>query len=114
MPQFEDVLEKIGKFGPFQIRVYILVSMFEAPLNWGTMLPIFVSAMPDFRCPVLPGDDNEAGSMFGNMTSYRNQSEGACVEGGRVCPGIEYTSQFTSIVSEVRINMTGAGQESKL
>lgn len=105
MVDFEDILERIGKFGPFQIILYILVSMFEAPGNWGIMLPIFSSAMPDFKCPVFGGtengEDRPTEGIFLNVTPYRNQSVGACDAGNDVCPGIEYTSAFTSVISEV-------------
>ena len=101
MSDFEAILQDVGDFGPFQVRLFILVSMFETPAAWAMFLPVFVSANPSWRCPLNCSDVNVTCSSSDNVT-YRNTSDGTC-DGPDVCKDIEYTSGFTSIVSEVCI-----------
>ena len=74
---FDDVLQKIGQFGPYQQRIYFLLflpTIFCAmhKLGW-----TFIGAKVDHRCR-LPMEDSNAtyddfdigGNMFRNQTCY--------------------------------------------
>ena len=95
--EYEDIIEKLGSFGPFQIRVFILVSMFETPAAWYMLLPVFTGAVPAWTCPSTP-------SLNNNTESNNTDMDMACMPDNSVCSGISYTDEFTSIVSEVNID----------
>lgn len=118
MASFEDVLDGIGSSGHFQIRAVILANLFLVPVSWSIMLPIFSAAVPDFRCSTSGQNTTEydagQGMMNGNMTLYGNESKGACTADNEVCPGVEYTSQFTSVISEVSTVQKGVEAQSSL
>ena len=43
---FDDVLKSVRGFGPYQWRVYILVSLLEIPAAIGILLFVFIAADP--------------------------------------------------------------------
>ena len=105
MSQFDEVLDELGSFGPFQLRLFLVVSLFETPAAWAMFLPVFVAAKPTWRCPVPSSDDFSYSIDMLNTTINETMkyTENMCTESNTVCTGIEYTSNFTSIVSEVSI-----------
>lgn len=113
MSEYEKILKQIGSFGPFQRRVFILVSMFETPAAWAMLLPILLHATPDWTCPgVETGHNysNVSGSYLSDrqtdtnlsMSDYGNASStiNTCQASGDRCPGLVFTGPFTSVVSE--------------
>ncbi len=72
------------------MRVFLLVSAFETPAAWAMLLPVFAHAKPEWTC----GDGAADGNATGNATEQ-------CIANGSICDGANYTSDFTSIVSEV-------------
>ena len=99
MSEFEEIIEHLGAFGPYQVRVFLLVSAFETPAAWAMLLPVFAHAKPAWECSSarasVSGDDV-------NVTVNSTVTE-QCTPDGHVCEGANYTSDFTSIVSEVRV-----------
>ncbi|XP_023368628.1 solute carrier family 22 member 7 isoform X2 [Otolemur garnettii] len=51
---FEELLEQVGGFGPFQLRNLALLALPRVLLPLHFLLPIFLSAVPAHRC-ALPG-----------------------------------------------------------
>lgn len=106
--EFEEIIEQIGAFGPYQVRVFILVSMFETPLAWAMLLPALTSAKPPWICH----DDNDlyvnsTDSIYNeelNATNFSLNFTSTCAANGKACQNIQFSSEFTSIVSEVSIN----------
>ena len=98
---FDELLSQIGSFGPFQIRVFILVSAFEAPAAWMLLQHVFAAARPSWVCPSADrgGNSTSAGGAW-TMSMPAENSTG-CTPYGSVCPGRVYTSDYTSIVTEV-------------
>ncbi|KAK3788267.1 hypothetical protein RRG08_027001 [Elysia crispata] len=94
MGEYENVLQQIRAFGPFQVRIFVLVSLFETPLAWAMLVPIFTAANPGFFCSDYSGSD----SIF-NST----QDEDVCQRNKSTCPDISADSEFTSIVTEWRL-----------
>ena len=98
MSEFEEIIEHLGAFGPYQVRVFLLVSAFETPAAWAMLLPVFAQAKPAWECPSardpVSGDDL-------NVTVNSTVTE-HCAPDGQICDDANYTSDFTSIVSEVR------------
>ena len=101
MADFEAVLKDVGEFGPFQVRLFLLVSMFETPAAWALFLNVFAAAKPDWRCLTYDGDNT---SHVDSYNASVSNASAACTDSGQLCDGIVYTSDFTSIVSEVNIH----------
>lgn len=52
MGDFDEMIDSIGAFGPYQRQVFILVSVFETPAAWAMLLPIFSGASPNWWCEI--------------------------------------------------------------
>ena len=81
--EFDHVLRIIGEFGPHQRRLYALLNLSLIPAAFQLLLQVYVGAEPKWIC--LNSSSNE--------TCPKNKSH---------CSEIQYTSEFTSIVTEVR------------
>ncbi|XP_033750131.1 organic cation transporter protein-like [Pecten maximus] len=99
MSVYETILHKIGSFGPFQRRVFILVSMFETPAAWAMLLPILLHATPDWECPDFQ-DNNTSSTNLSYATNTSSFVGNKCLPDGSQCQGLQFTGPFTSIVSE--------------
>lgn len=51
---FEELLDQVGGFGPFQLRNVALLALPRMLLPMNFLLPIFLAAVPAHRC-ALPG-----------------------------------------------------------
>lgn len=51
---FEELLDQVGGFGPFQLRNVVLLALPRMILPMHFLLPIFLAAVPAHRC-ALPG-----------------------------------------------------------
>ncbi len=104
MSAYEEILTDLRPFGPYQIRVFVLVSMFETPLAWAMLLPIFTSAKPSWTClshsnsTEIPGS-NVTWINSTNLTSTQDSS--LCLPGNLPCQEMVFSKEFTSILSEV-------------
>ncbi|CAH1796783.1 unnamed protein product [Owenia fusiformis] len=115
--QFEDVIEQLGGFGPYQRRIFLLVSLFETPAAWAMLLPVFTGATPTWSCPLMMNytytnhdNENVTGDHHGNRTvdHHGNYSSGnmtyaetgACSSDGSICQSVQYSKDYTSVVSE--------------
>ena len=106
MSEYEQVLKQIGSFGPCQRKVFILVSMFETPAAWAMLLPILLNVTPKWICTSshINSTFNDSGSW--NISQHNisdAETTNVCSADGNVCPGIQFTDDFTSIVSEVNM-----------
>ncbi|XP_048736438.1 organic cation transporter protein-like isoform X2 [Ostrea edulis] len=94
MSEFENVLKQLRSFGPYQRRVFVLVSMFETPAAWAMLLPIFLNVVPKQQC-VEPLDTNATEtSLDTNITTK------LCMGSGDLRPGVMFCEDIQSIVSE--------------
>ena len=80
MTDFEDILDDVGTFGPFQVRLFVLVSLFETPAAWAIFLPVFIQKMPEWSC--LSSKDAINSSDVNVSTK---DAEQYCGEGSRYC-----------------------------
>ncbi|XP_060074393.1 organic cation transporter protein-like [Ylistrum balloti] len=99
MSEYENILHKIGSFGPFQRRVFVLVSMFETPAAWAMLLPIILHATPDWTCSGF-GHNNTSSVNLSEATNSSSLMVNKCLPDGMQCPGLQFDGSFTSIVSE--------------
>ncbi|KAH9513363.1 hypothetical protein Btru_034737 [Bulinus truncatus] len=88
MSEYEDILQKIRPFGPYQIRTFVLVSLFETPLAWAMLESLFTSAIPKFNC-FYPNQTVEHMDNVTHCSKYRN-----------TCESYVFLSDFTSTISE--------------
>ncbi|KAK3097018.1 hypothetical protein FSP39_005624 [Pinctada imbricata] len=111
MSHYEKVLQDLGPFGPFQRRVFVLVSLFETPVAWAMLLPIFLGRKTSWKCESQSASTEGNFSIAGNFSTSQNSSyhqnvtsyddsPGKCNMDGTPCPGIIFADEFTSIISE--------------
>lgn len=62
---FEDILEEINGFGPFQIALIFLLCIPRTILPFHFLLTNFIAAEPPHRCDISSLDD---AGLFGNLT----------------------------------------------
>lgn len=55
---FEELLEKVGGFGPFQLRNVALLALPRVLLPMHFLLPIFLAAVPAHHCALPGAPDN--------------------------------------------------------
>ena len=101
MSEYEAVIDEIGSFGPSQREVFILVSLFEAPVAWGLLVhPVFASRMMPWYCDSsngtsdtssLSGQTNMTDWLLSNCTMYEASQ----------CENVVYFGDYSSVVSEV-------------
>ncbi|XP_052794709.1 organic cation transporter protein-like [Mya arenaria] len=132
MSEYEDILRKIGSFGPYQRRAFILVSMFETPLAWAMLTPILLNFKPNWYCYDWPAvqafllKDNLTGYQLedaqaitsldsyevyqyyhSNYSAYINltnfRTENTCGPDNEVCPGLVFQEGISSIVSQWKL-----------
>ena len=88
----DEVLEKIGDFGPSQRRIYYLISLTNLWMPIFILLPSFIGADPGWSCDV-----DESNQL---QTDFRSRCR--CYEQGSCTP--DYSTEFTSIVTQVRLH----------
>lgn len=101
MLEFENVLRQLGSFGPYQRRVFVLVSMFETPVAWAMLLPIFLNVVPEWKCPDSSNASLTYNSSFTSNISFPLSNVKKCSESGLLCPEASFTKEIQTIVSEV-------------
>ena len=87
----DEVLEKIGDFGPSQRKIYYLLSL---TYLWGAtivLLPSFIGLDPGWRCVVDKSNQLQADIR----SRCRFYEQGSCTP--------DYSTEFTSIVTQVRL-----------
>lgn len=102
MLEFENVLRQLGSFGPYQRRVFVLVSMFETPVAWAMLLPIFLNVVPEWKCSDSSNASLTYNSSFTSNISFPlSINVKKCSESGLLCPEASFTKEIQTIVSEV-------------
>ncbi|KAL3050718.1 hypothetical protein OYC64_012690 [Pagothenia borchgrevinki] len=66
--KFENILEEIGGFGPFQIIINVLLCAPRIVLPCNYLLNNFIAALPPHRCDISTLDD---GRLFRNVTQQQ-------------------------------------------
>ncbi|XP_013397301.1 solute carrier family 22 member 15-like isoform X1 [Lingula anatina] len=104
---FEQIFDQIGGLGRRQLAIFLAINMGDFVTGWTMLGPVFFSAVPQWLCPQMNRTLNrtdhlsELDDLYGNGT---NDSSAiildTCNSDGGMCPGIQYVSDFTSIVSE--------------
>ena len=90
MSQLNNILSRIGEFGPFQIRVYLLLNALTVFRCFQMFLLVFIADKPQWNCLV---DD---------QISDRDKKF-PCLNNGSACANVQFSGEFTSIASEWRL-----------
>ena len=101
--EFEDVVERLGSFGPYQCLVFFLISLADIFGAFAMLVPVFSGATPDWSC-----NSSESGIERVNSSTYLNitgNTHDKCYtrNSSGVCADMTFTGDFTSIVSQVRL-----------
>ena len=105
---FEDILKRVGEFGPFQIRIFALLTLMDLSMGQCMLYFVFANMKPAFwMC-----------SRFDAEVSYRNHSSPmiadldnrtkVCQIDGSNCLEFDFADDYHSIVSEVSGLRVGA------
>lgn len=98
MSEYENVLEQIRPFGPYQIRIFVLVSLFETPLAWAMLAPIFTASNPGVFCDTSQESNTTYWGLNKNQSKQINCGKNVYCQ---TVPNISFLPDYTSIVSEV-------------
>ena len=97
---FDDILERIGPFGCYQVYHYILIGIAVMPSGMNNMANVFLAAQPDHVCDVLPG----------TVSSTRQILSSVIIAGdGNVVDSTEcmvYDVNYTELYESVGHNVT--------
>ncbi|XP_013413256.1 organic cation transporter protein [Lingula anatina] len=77
--EFEQILDKLGQFRGYQVLVFSLLQLSDVVTAWTMLLPIFISARPQWYCPNTADNSTnnntvsvsphiENGTLFDSMT----------------------------------------------
>lgn len=79
--KFDDILKSIGEFGPYQIRIYVMVCLIGVPVAMNQMAQVFLAARTEHWCAVEEWEsdvdacaDLTEDAYLGCIHKYRNAS----------------------------------------
>ncbi|XP_013397300.1 organic cation transporter protein [Lingula anatina] len=114
--RFEHVIDRVGGFGRRQFAIFMLINFGDFITSTTIMGPVFFGATPRWTCPasnwtnetthvLLPDSSTQSLIMYSfNETAFGDAKEmlqhDSCTDNNEVCSGLQYVSDFTSIVSE--------------
>lgn len=103
MTSFDDVLERVGPCGKFQITLFMLMSLTEVALAWAMFQPVFVAMTPNWTCESLAEYNNTSNSswIWDNHPSFHNLCE---LVQNKSCGRIIFYGEYSTVVSEVSQN----------
>ena len=90
----DDVIQKLGGCGRFQIRMVLLVHLMKTIACWSSTVLVFSAAIPQWRCI----DDSEDNSL--NDTNITMEKSCKTLN-GTLCTKFEFSPDMRTIVSEV-------------
>ena len=85
-----NILSRIGEFGPFQIRVYLLLNALSVLRCCQMFLLVFIADKPQWNC------------LLDDLILDGNKKF-PCLNNGSVCSNVQFSGEFTSIASEWRL-----------
>ena len=91
----DEILEEIGSFGFFQKRNSLLLGLIIFVLTFQTVSMVFIGGEPTWRCAV----NSSVCTRNGTISFDDNHYEARC---NMSSDDWEFTTEFTSIVTEVR------------
>ena len=97
----DEALEKIGDFGPGQKKIFYLCSFIQLWTAVPILLQSFTGVDPGWSCVV---DGSHRGD---EITNPSNSNECLYYEQDKCTP--EYSTEFTSIVTQVSLHLAGDG-----
>lgn len=80
--KFDDIITDIGEFGPYQIKVFLMVGLIGIPVGYNQMAQVFYASKSDHWCAVQEwaedyqrcGDPGNVGYYLDCIHAIRNAS----------------------------------------
>jgi hypothetical protein len=98
-PSFETLLDTLGHFGRYQVRIFVLLTASDIMNAMIMMYLVFGPATPKWRCAAFEGENS---TVVTNGTLQNETFEGTCEYNGSKCVRFDFDKDYTSIVTEVR------------
>ncbi|ELT93477.1 hypothetical protein CAPTEDRAFT_222903 [Capitella teleta] len=98
MTNFEELLTEVNEFGPFQVSIFVLVSLFEVPAAWAMVLPLFTASSPKWHCTLNTTHLNDLSDL--NHTAANSSLANCQLRRLGICDEVVYDEKFTSIITE--------------
>ena len=89
----DEVLEKIGDFGPSQRKIYYLLSLSQLWMSTIVLSPSFIGLDPGWNCVPMVDEGIQLQVVADSHSKCRYYEQGSCTP--------EYSTEFTSIVTQV-------------
>ena len=89
----EQLIEKCGGFGKFQLILVIILFASKGSVTWTMLMMMFAGAEPDWWCSEYKGNDTSV--------SYKS-----CDVNGTECSNFRFDTSMVTVVSEVGTKST--------
>lgn len=101
---FDDLLQKLNSFGPYQIKVFVLTTLFDFPGCWVAMFFLFGGYNPGYYCLSNEAKLANDNGTF-NVNDYVNRTdfitEDVCIVNGSKCSRLLFKDTYHSALTEV-------------
>ncbi|GFN90126.1 organic cation transporter protein [Plakobranchus ocellatus] len=104
--KYDDLVEQLGEFGPYQRRVYILTCLPAAVAAIQTLVTVFILAVPEHRC-AIPGLSNDT---YKDQGLYQEKLINWTLPWTDVDPGDD-TNSWGSAQCNIFVNRTSSNYE---
>jgi hypothetical protein len=103
-PMFEDLLDTVGHFGLYQIRIYLILTFMDISNSQCMLFYVFGNVIPDWTCLTYEGLGNVTSLLnrtSSNSTNGTDPFKGLCTYEGAKCEAFHYDGRLKTIVTEV-------------
>ena len=98
--KFEDILTHLGEFGPYQIRIFVLLTLMDLSISQCMLFYVYGNINPGWSCSKWNGTITE---WVVNTTDKKNEWTETCAKDGLKCEEYKFHGSLQTIVSEVGI-----------
>ncbi|XP_064651393.1 organic cation transporter protein-like isoform X2 [Lineus longissimus] len=102
-PMFEDLLDTVGHFGLYQIRIYLILTFMDVSNSQCMLFYVFGNVVPDWTCLAYEGFGNVSSLLNATNSSLSNATDpfkGLCKYEGAKCEAFHYDGRLKTIVTE--------------
>jgi hypothetical protein len=97
---FDDVLERVGSCGKFQLSLFMLMGLTEVALAWAMFQPVFIATTPVWTCESLVEYNNTVNNSW--TLSVQSSTDDLCeLVLNNSCGHIIFSGDYSTIASDV-------------